>query len=110
MFGIHSFIHPPGSIIPNKNTSGAVELFDHFHTDLHMRFGGIRKPRTYSNIALSNASGWLLPVNFSVGAGYNNWNMSAPGWAEWYIANHTHFLKDGLDYWVSGTSPTTRTS
>jgi alpha-glucosidase len=36
-----------------------------------------------------------------VGAGLNNWNMTPPGtsWADWYIANHTHFLCDGLDFW-----------
>lgn len=25
--------------------------------------------------------------------------MSAPGWAQWYVLNHLHFLQDGLDYW-----------
>lgn len=99
MFGNHSFIHPPGSTIPNANTSGPVQLFQHFHRDLNMRFGGIRKPRTYSNINFCNASGWLLPDNFSVGAGDNNWNMSAPGWFDWYVGSHLHFLQDGLDYW-----------
>lgn len=99
MFGNHSFIHPPNSTIPNATTSGPVELFNHFHKDINMRFGGIRKPRTYSNIPFSNSSGWLLPDSFSVGAGDNNWNMTAEGWADWYTSNHLHFLNDGLDYW-----------
>ena len=99
MFGNHSFIHPPGSSIPNATTSGPVELFRHFHRDINMRFGGIRKPRTYSNFNLSNTSGWLLPNSFDVGAGDSNWNMSAPGWADWYTTNHLHFLSDGLDFW-----------
>jgi alpha-glucosidase (family GH31 glycosyl hydrolase) len=25
--------------------------------------------------------------------------MSAPGWSDWYVENHLHFLQDGLDYW-----------
>jgi hypothetical protein len=34
-----------------------------------------------------------------VGAGDANWNMSAPGWSEWYVANHLHFLRDGVAFW-----------
>ena len=40
MWGPHTF--PDG-----VHTDNAPELFAHFHNDLHMRFGGIRKPRTY---------------------------------------------------------------
>lgn len=99
MFGPHNFTHPPGSIIPNASTTNAPDLFAHFRRDLNLRFGGIRKPRTYSNIALSNASGWLLPLDFNVGAGLNNYNMSAPGWSAWYVNNSLHFLRDGMGYW-----------
>lgn len=95
MFGPHTFVHPPGSTVPDANTSGPAELLAHFHDDLSMRWSGIRKPRTYSNAALSNASGWLLPDSFSVGAGNLNWNMSAPGWSAWYTEGHLHFLRDG---------------
>ena len=99
MFGNHTFIHAPNSTVPNATTSGPAELFEHFKRDLNMRWAGIRKPRTYSNQALSNASGWLLPDIFSVGAGDYNWNMSAPGWADWYTTNHLHFLEDGVEFW-----------
>jgi alpha-glucosidase len=99
MFGPHTFVHPANSTIPNASTTDAPSLLAHFHKDINMRFSGIRKPRTYSNQALSNASGWLLPNSFDVGAGDNNWNMSAPGWSDWYVANHLHFLKDGIDFW-----------
>lgn len=98
MFGPHSFVHAPGSTVPNATTADAASLLAHFHKDINMRFSGIRKPRTYSNQGLSNSSGWLLPNSFDVGAGDNNWNMSAPGWSEWYVANHLHFLRDGIDY------------
>ena len=100
MFGPHTFVHPANSTIPNASTTDAPSLLAHFHKDINMRFSGIRKPRTYSNQAISNTSGWLLPNSFDVGAGDNNWNMSAPGWSEWYVANHLHFLRDGIDYWV----------
>lgn len=66
---------------------GAKANLDYFHDRLHMHFGGIRKPRTYSNQNLSAANGWLLPNNFSVGAGGNNWNTStgqSPDWTAWY--------------------------
>ena len=77
-----------------------MDLFQHFHSSLHIRFGGIRKPRTYSNAALSNASGWLLPSTFEVGAGPNNWNMTpGNGWEEWWVPRTEHFLRDGMDFW-----------
>ena len=88
-----------------KMYAGAKATLDHFHEDLNMRFGGIRKPRTYSNIKLSNTSGWMLSDKDGVGAGNNNWNMSHDAgvgtnkWSDWYIANHEHFLRDGIDYW-----------
>ena len=104
MFGPHTFVHPSNSTVPNATTTDAPTLLAHFHKDINMRFSGIRKPRTYSNQALSNSSGWLLPNSFDVGAGDNNWNMSAPGWADWYVANHLHFLRDGIDYWCKQTS------
>jgi alpha-glucosidase len=100
MFGPHRFIHSADSTIPNVTTTGAVDLFEHFHNDLHIKFGGIRKPRTYSHRHLSNGSGWLLPSSFEVGAGPNNWNMTpGNGWSEWWVPHSAHFLKDGLDFW-----------
>ena len=100
MFGPHSFIHPPSSTIPNANTTGPVDLLAHFHDALHIKFAGIRKPRTYSNLALSNASGWLLPASFEVGAGPGNWNMTpGNGWAPWWVQNTAHFLEEGMDFW-----------
>lgn len=72
MFGPHKFVHAPGSTVPNSTTKGPVDLLAHFHDDLHVKFSGIRKPRTYSHHNFSNASGWLLPDSFEVGAGPNN--------------------------------------
>lgn len=72
MFGPHKFVHAPGSTVRNATTKGPADLLAHFHDDLHVKFAGIRKPRTYSHHDLSNASGWLLPDSFEVGAGPNN--------------------------------------
>jgi hypothetical protein len=77
-FGPHTFVHAPGSSVPNVSTTGPVDLLAHFQRDINMKFVGIRKPRTYSNAAFSNASGWLLPPNFEVGAGGNNWVRYPP--------------------------------
>jgi hypothetical protein len=92
-------VHPANSTVPNATTDGPAELLRHFHEDIHVRFGGIRKPRTYSHVALSNDSGWLLPDAWSVGAGSNNWDMSSQAWADFYIGGHAHFLQDGVDFW-----------
>ena len=81
------------------HTSGAIELFKHFHDDLNMRFGGIRKPRTYSNLDLSNRSGWLLKGSKAEGPGGADWNYSVPSFREWYTKQHLHFLEEGLDFW-----------
>jgi len=80
-------------------TSGPAELLNFFHSVMNFRWAGIRKPRTYSNIDFCNSSGWLLPDNYSVGAGDNNWNYSNADFRAWYTQNHLHFLEDGVDYW-----------
>ena len=54
----------------SRRTTTPAEIFDHFHAaPLNMHFGGIRKPRTYSNKALSQSNGWLLPPASDVGEG-----------------------------------------
>jgi hypothetical protein len=67
-----TFQDPSGTV----TTHTAADVLKHFHEDLHMRFGGIRKPRTYSNLDLSKSNGWLLPDADGVGAGNNNWNYT----------------------------------
>lgn len=108
-FGPHSFVHPPGSSIPNITTETVKDIFNHFHNDLHIKFAGIRKPRTYSHHNLSNSSGWLLPSSFEVGAGPNNWNMTpGNGWSDWWVPRTTHFLEDGMDFWWSACTTSLR--
>lgn len=91
--GPHDPASAPGK--PALHTHSPTELLHHMHEELQLKFGGIRKPRTFSNINHSIASGWLLP-----GADSNtNWNFSAPGFTEWYVRNHLHFLHEGVDFW-----------
>eukprot|EP00035_Acanthoeca_spectabilis_P009871 m.173747 g.173747 ORF g.173747 m.173747 type:complete len:864 (+) comp14861_c0_seq3:88-2679(+) len=92
-----SFVQPDGTTVATKT---AAEVLQHFHSPpLSLRFAGIRKPRSYSNVNLSNTSGWLLEAQSNVGAGGNNWNYSVVAMREWYTKNHLHFLQDGVDYW-----------
>eukprot|EP01047_Picozoa_sp_COSAG01_P062663 COSAG01_NODE_8001_length_2958_cov_1.785939_6_plen_66_part_00 len=65
-----------------------------------MHFGGIRKPRTYSNKNLLQTNGWLLPPASNVGEGGDiNMNFSVPAMRAWYTKTHAHFIKDGMDFW-----------
>ena len=93
---LQSFKQPDGHVL---HTTTPAEIFEHFHaTPLHMHFGGIRKPRTYSNKALSHKNGWLLPPASDVGEGGDiNWNFSVPALREWYTETHAHFIEDGMD-------------
>ena len=65
-----------------------------------MHFGGIRKPRTYSNKQLCVREGWLLDTASDVGEGGDiNFNFSVPAMRSWYTKTHGHFVKDGMDFW-----------
>eukprot|EP01045_Picozoa_sp_COSAG04_P023788 COSAG04_NODE_2881_length_3429_cov_1.251952_1_plen_170_part_10 len=61
-----------GFVLPHCPFFAPKELFDYFHNVLNMKWAGIRKPRSYSNVQLSNASGWMLAADTNVGAGGNN--------------------------------------
>ena len=63
-----------------------------YHADLHVKFGGIRKPRiaNASMLAEVNASGFLLD-----GAA-NNLNFSLPKAREWYAQKQAHYLQAGV--------------
>ena len=86
---------------------GPADVLAHFHDDLDMKFGAIRKPRSYSNLNLSCEHGWALAPGcdqFTPARPYRpgatvNWNYSTPEFRSWYAAGHAHFLKDGIDFW-----------
>ena len=79
----------------------AADVFNHFKAPpLNMHFGGIRKPRTYSNKKLSQGNGWLLPNASDVGEGGDiNFNFSDASMRAWYTKTHGHFIEDGMDFW-----------
>jgi alpha-glucosidase (family GH31 glycosyl hydrolase) len=62
-WGNQTFVQPDGSKVV---TETPADVLRHFHVDLKMRFGGIRKPRSYSNVALSQKNGWQLAAKSSV--------------------------------------------
>jgi alpha-glucosidase len=72
----------------------AAQLAD-YHDVLHVRFGGIRKPRIANATLLQfvNQSGWLLQ---SAG---DNLNFSVPEARAWYAEKQAHYLGDGVDFW-----------
>lgn len=63
-----------------------------YHADLHVKFGGIRKPRiaNASMLAEVTASGFLLD-----GAA-NNLNFSIELAREWYAQKQAHYLRAGV--------------
>jgi hypothetical protein len=52
-------------------TTSPREVLDHFHKNRNMKWAGIRKPRSYSNVNLSATNGWMLAADTNVGAGKN---------------------------------------
>jgi hypothetical protein len=82
------------------STNSPKEVLDHFHKNRNMKWAGIRKPRSYSNVNLSATNGWMLAADTNVGAGGNNWNYTVESLRTWYTEKHLHFLDDGVDFWV----------
>ena len=62
-----------------------VQQLSDFHTKWHMKFAGIRKPRTYDHLALANESGWLLKFSGAGVQGNNNFNYSHPDMRAWCV-------------------------
>jgi hypothetical protein len=93
-----TFKQPDGSEV---TCASAKDVLDHFHSPpLNMHFGGIRKPRTYSNQNMTGSKGWLLPLASDVGEGGGiNFNFSVPECRDWYTKTHAHFIDDGMDFW-----------
>jgi hypothetical protein len=85
----------------NISCGTAAEVLAHFHRPpLSMHFGGIRKPRTYSNRNLAMKNKWLLRNASDVGEGGSvNFNFSIAAVRDWYAETHAHFVRDGIDFW-----------
>lgn len=71
-----------------------VPQLKHYHQDLNLRFGGIRKPRLGNTelLNMARANGWLLD-------GGRNLNYSIPAVKAFYATNIAHFYPDGVDFW-----------
>jgi len=103
-----AFFRPPHCPAPDGNGndfgfnpeifSDPAAQFKHIHEDLHFKFGGIRKPRVFSDShrRLANTSGWLLPLS----TGKDNLNYTNAGLRAWYARGNAHFVADNLtDFW-----------
>ena len=74
-----------------------------YHDELHMRFGGIRKPRLGNSelLVMAHSKNWTVDADHSGGApgGTRNLNYTVTALREWYAEQHAHYLKEGVDFW-----------
>ena len=74
-----------------------------YHSELNLRFGGIRKPRLGNSalLTMAKSKGWLVDPKAGTGSAYNarDLNYSIPEVREWYASQMSHFLSDGVDFW-----------
>lgn len=83
----------------------------YYRDSLHVRFGGLRKPRLGNTQLLNEAraKGWLLPGAEPGGryppdvtksyAWRRNINFSIPEARQWYGQQLAHYLDDGVEFW-----------
>eukprot|EP01060_Flectonema_neradi_P019003 TRINITY_DN2599_c0_g2_i3.p1 TRINITY_DN2599_c0_g2~~TRINITY_DN2599_c0_g2_i3.p1 ORF type:complete len:726 (+),score=156.72 TRINITY_DN2599_c0_g2_i3:46-2223(+) len=76
-----------------------VEQLKEYHEKLHLRFGGIRKPRLGNSelIQFAKQKGWLNTEG--TGVNQRNINFTIPEAREWYSQENMHYLDDGVDFW-----------
>eukprot|EP00466_Bigelowiella_natans_P020589 jgi/Bigna1/53821/estExt_Genewise1Plus.C_240129 len=74
----------------------------HYHDDLHIRFGGIRKPRLGNSelLVMAHSKNWTVTAPHGGGApgGSRNLNYSIEAVRDWYMSEQNHYLTDGVDY------------
>ena len=77
-----------------------VQQLKSYHDNLHMRFGGIRKPRLGNTalLQMANSKGWINSEGTS-GINLRNLNFSIPAVRSWYSKMNAHYLPDGVDFW-----------
>ena len=88
---------------PSTFPAPAVQL-QNYHDTLHVKFGGIRKPRIANKTMLAEvtAKGFLLH-----GAA-NNLNFSQAAARDWYAQKQAHYLAAGVDFWWNAWAQTYR--
>eukprot|EP00930_Biecheleria_cincta_P049880 TRINITY_DN35084_c0_g1_i1.p1 TRINITY_DN35084_c0_g1~~TRINITY_DN35084_c0_g1_i1.p1 ORF type:complete len:803 (+),score=70.30 TRINITY_DN35084_c0_g1_i1:184-2592(+) len=97
-------------LLPNGN-----ETLAYFKSNLHFRFGGIRKARLCNTelLEFARSQGFILPQGCpggdptvpgwtpavgTYGVG-RELNFSDPRVQSWYSQHQAHFLKDGVSFW-----------
>jgi alpha-glucosidase len=83
-----------------------------YKSDLHFRFGGIRKARLCNsdNLKLATSKGWILPTGSSNGKAYyskgRELNYSNADVRAWYREKIAHFTADGVSFWWNDEAET----
>ncbi|EGD72843.1 hypothetical protein PTSG_04572 [Salpingoeca rosetta] len=76
-----------------------VQQLQDYRKNLNFRFGGIRKPRLGNSqlLVMAKNKGWLIDSSYTGGG--RNLNYSIADLRTWYYEQHTHFLKEGVEFW-----------
>ena len=63
----------------NVTFPNPASQLDHYRTDLHFRFGGIRKPRLGNSdlLVMAKNKGWLIDSSYTGGGRNLNYSISA---------------------------------
>jgi alpha-glucosidase len=83
-----------------------------YRSDLHFRFGGIRKARLCNSesLAFARSRGWILPWGSSNGNAYysqgRELNYSRGDVRAWYGEQMAHFTQDGVSFWWNDEAET----
>ena len=72
-----------------------------YRDELHLRFGGIRKPRLGNSalIAMAEQKGWSVRQPSGGNGGPRNLNFSRADTRQWYHEQNAHFLPEGVEFW-----------
>jgi len=82
----------------NSRFNNLSSLLSHYYDAYGIRFGGIRKPRTYDHIELvQNTPGWNLAWPDPLGR-VHEMNFSSPTLREWYANNTAPLIDSGVEF------------
>ena len=95
----------------NVTFPAPAQQLAHYHADLHVRFGGIRKPRLGNAplLVMARAKGWLMGQGGNASAppdGTRNLNFSLPAAAAWYAPQNDGYLAAGVDFFWNDEADT----
>ena len=90
---------------PEATFPQPVEQLQQYHDTLHMRFGGIRKPRLGNSklLEMAYSKRWTVGQPSMTGmlgdGGPRNLNYSIEAVRTWYAEQQQHYHSDGVDFW-----------